>query len=226
VKRHPRADAFAVIFDRYRRAEDFARAYDLAEAHGEEALSGPPEGAARVWWENAYPRAYRALVEQYQALGGNPDGYLYSIMRKESGYDPHDLSYADAQGLLQMIPPTTERVCKALGLDYAPGRLYEPEFNVRTGSWYIGHLLAKFKMQIPIGAGSFNSGPRPVMKWLDQNGDRPVDEFVELVPYMQTREYMKKVTENYARYVYLYGGVVYDQPLAVDKAYVRDDLTY
>jgi soluble lytic murein transglycosylase len=97
---------------------------------------------------------------------------------------------------------------------------------VQTGSWYIGHLLQKFKGQIPIGAGSFNSGPRPVMKWVAQNGDREIDEFVELVPYTQTREYMKKVTENYARYVYLYGGKVYDQPLAVDKAYVRDDLTY
>jgi len=224
--RHPRADAFAVLFDRYHRANNFARAYDLADARGDAALAGPPDGPARVWWENAYPRAYRALVEKYQALGANPDGYLYSIMRKESGFDPHDLSYADAQGLLQMIPATTRRVAAALSLEYAAGRLYEPEFNVQTGSWYIGHLLAKFKGQIPIGAGSFNSGPRPVMKWLDQNGDRSVDEFVELVPYVQTREYMKKVAENYARYVYLYGGVVYDQPLAVDKAYVKDDLTY
>jgi soluble lytic murein transglycosylase len=226
VKRHPRADAWAVVFDRYKRARDFARAYDVAELHGEGALDGPPDGASRVWWENAYPRAYRELVEQYQATGTNPDDYLYSIMRQESGYNPHDLSYADAQGLLQMIPPTTERVAAVLGLEYAPGRLYEPEFNVRTGSWYIGHLLAKFKGQIPIGAGSFNSGPRPVMKWCDQNGDREIDEFVELVPYQQTREYMKRVTQNYARYVFLYGGTVYDQPLAVDKAYVRDDLTY
>src|SRR5207248_8304507 len=129
------AQAFAVLFDRYRRAHDFARAYDVAQLHGEEALGGPPDGGARVWWENAYPRAYRELIEKYQRLGGNPDGYLYSIMRQESGYNPHDLSYADAQGLLQMIPPTTERVCAVLGLPYAPGRLYEPEFNIETGSW-------------------------------------------------------------------------------------------
>ncbi|MBP6839069.1 MAG: hypothetical protein KA190_17360, partial [Kofleriaceae bacterium] len=67
---------------------------------------------------------------------------------------------------------------------------------------------------------------RPVMRWLDQNGDRPIDEFVELVSYVQTREYMKKVTENFARYTYLYGGTVYDQPLVVDKAYRVDDVTY
>ena len=64
------------------------------------------------------------------------------------------------------------------------------------------------------------------MKWLDMYGDREIDEMVELVPYTQTREYMKKVTENFARYRYLYEGVIYDQPLTVDKAYVVDDLTY
>ena len=63
------------------------------------------------------------------------------------------------------------------------------------------------------------------MKWIDQNGDRDIDELVELVPYTQTREYMKKVTENYARYRYLYDHEVYEQPLTVQK-YVVDQLTY
>ena len=132
----------------------------LAVSYSGSALDGPPEGDAERWWENAYPRAYRELVEKYQALGNNPDGYLYSIMRKESGFDPHDLSYADAQGLLQMIPPTTRARGRDARHPYDPGKLYEPEYNIETGSWYIGHLLAKFKTQIPIGAGSFNSGPQ------------------------------------------------------------------
>ena len=226
LKRHAHRDAFAVLFDRYRKAHQFYRPWMIAITHASSALDAPAEGAGRVWWENAYPRAYRELIEEHQALGSNPEGYLYSIMRKESGFNPHDLSYADAQGLLQMIPPTTMHVCKVLGLEYAAGRLYEPAFNVQTGSWYIGHLLQKFKGQIPIGAGSFNSGPRPVMRWLDQNGDRSIDELIELVPYTQTREYMKKVTENYARYRYLYANEIYEQPLTVDKKYVVDQLTY
>ncbi|MEO6777711.1 MAG: transglycosylase SLT domain-containing protein [Kofleriaceae bacterium] len=227
LHRHDRAAAFAMLLDRYRKAGNYNRPWMLAVSYSGSALDGPPEDDARRWWENAYPRAYRDLVEKYQALGDNPEGYLYSIMRKESGFDPHDLSYADAQGLLQMIPPTTQRVAKALGIPYDAGKLYEPAFNIETGSWYIGHLLAKFKTQIPLGAGSFNSGPRPVMKWIDTNGDREIDELVELVPYTQTREYMKKVTENYARYRYLYGHELYEQPLAVDKQhYIVDQLTY
>ena len=226
LRRHDRAAAFAMLLDRYRKAGNFNRPWMLAITHDGGALDGPAVDDARRWWENAFPRAYKDLIENYQKLGDNPEGYLYSIMRKESGYDPHVLSYADAQGLLQMIPATTKRVAKELDLPYDPGRLYEPEYNIRTASWYIGRLLHKFKGQIPLGAGSFNSGPRPVMKWLDQYGDREIDELVELVPFTQTREYMKKVTENYARYRYLYQDEIYDQPLVVDKRYVEDRLTY
>jgi soluble lytic murein transglycosylase len=224
--RHDKAAAFAMLLDRYRKAGNYNRPWMLAVSYSGSALDGPPEDDAKRWWQNAYPRAYRELVEKYQQLGNNPEGYLYSIMRKESGFDPHDLSYADAQGLLQMIPPTTQRVAKSLDIPYDAGKLYEPEFNVKTGSWYIGHLLGKFKTQIPLGAGSFNSGPKPVMKWLETNGDREIDELIELVPYTQTREYMKKVTENYARYRYLYANEIYEQPLTVDKHYVVDQLTY
>jgi soluble lytic murein transglycosylase len=226
IKRHDRAAALATLLDRYRAAGNFNRPWMIAVVHGGRALDGPAKKTARVWWEHAYPRAYQALIEKHQAAGGNPPLYLYSIMRKESGFDPHILSYADAQGLLQMIPATTIRVAKTLGLPYDAGRLYDPEFNVQTGAWYIGTLLSKFKGQIPIGAGSFNSGPRPVMRWCELNGDREIDEFVELVSYTQTREYMKKVTENYARYLYLYEDKVYDQPLAVDKYYRVDDIIY
>jgi soluble lytic murein transglycosylase len=226
LRRHDRGAAFAMLLDRYRKAGNYFRPWMLAVSYSGSALSGPPEGDARRWWENAYPRAYRDLIEKYQALGANPEGYLYSIMRKESGFNPHDLSYADAQGLLQMIPPTTLRVARELKIPYDAGRLYEPAYNIQTGSWYIGRLLQKFKRQVPIGAGSFNCGPRPVMRWLDQNGDRDIDELVELVPYSQTREYMKKVTENFARYQYLYEGKIYEQPLTVDKHYLDDRITY
>lgn len=226
LKRNDHKRAFAMLLDRYRKAGNFNRPWVLADSYQGGALDGPPRDDARRWWENAYPLAFNDLVEKHQALGKNPDHYLLSIMRKESGFDPHVMSYADAQGLLQMIPATTTRVAKELGVPYDPGKLYEPDYNIQLGSWYIGHLLQKFKGQIPFGAGSFNSGPRPVMKWLDQYGDREVDELVELVPFTQTREYMKKVTENYARYRYLYANEIYEQPLVVDRKYLTNQLTY
>jgi soluble lytic murein transglycosylase len=224
--RHPRPAAFAMVLDRYGKAREWNRPWYLAITHGEAALDAPARGRARVWWQHAYPLAYHDLVDKHRAVGQNPPYWLESIMRKESGYDPHVLSYADAYGLLQMIPPTTRRVARALGIPYTNDLLWDPEANIRTGSWYIGRLLAKFKGQAPIGAGAYNSGPSPWMRWLDQWGDRPMDEFIELIPFRQTREYAKKVTENYARYIYLYDDKVYEQPLTVDRTYVVDDLTY
>ena len=227
IKRHSRAAALGALLDRYRKAGNYNRPWELAAAYGgNTAFDAPPRGAARVWWEHALPLAYRDWVEKYRGVGGSPDYYLWAIMRKESGYDPHVHSYADAIGLLQMIPPTTRRVAPALGLSYTDDMLYDPELNIRTGSWYIGRLLQKFKMQIPLGAGSFNSGPRPVMRWLDLYGDRSMDEMVELVAYTNTREYMKKVTEIYARYLYFYRDAVYEQPLSVDRDYVKNELIY
>jgi soluble lytic murein transglycosylase len=228
LKRYPRSrpEVLALLMDRYRKSGTFSRPWMLALVHGERALDMEPTGRARVWWEHAFPLAYREFIERWRHLGENPEFYLYAIMRKESGFDPHTHSYADAQGLLQMIPPTTRRVVRELGLEYSADMLFDPELNVRTGSWYIGRLLLKFKGQIPFGAGSFNCGPGPVMRWMDLNGKRPVDEFVELVSYDQTRNYMRRVTETYARYLYLYKRQVYEQPLEVDAAYLKNDLDY
>lgn len=227
VARYSAARALPVLFDRYRKAGDFNRPYELAEAYGGRALRlSPTNDAVRVWWQHAYPLAYGDWVDKYASLGKNPPFYLYAIMRKESGFNPHDVSYADAIGLMQMIPPTTMRVAAALGLRYTDDLLYDPEVNVKVGAWYIGHLAEKFGGQIPIAAGSYNGGPRPMMKWLDRYGDRPIDEFVELVSFTQTREYMKKVTGIYARYLLLYGNQDYQQPLEMNPKYLRNDINY
>src|SRR5262249_38140623 len=156
---------------------DFHRAYQLAEAHGAAALAAQPEGAGRVFWEAAYPRAYRQLIDKYGPPAGNPDLFLYAIMRKESGFSPHDVSYADARGLLPMIPPTRARVAAAAGWPFYPDELYDPEVNVRLGSIYIGSLFKKFGGQVPLAAGSYNAGPRAMTKWCEQHGKYAADEF-------------------------------------------------
>lgn len=226
LRQHGSARALPALLARYLAAGDFRRPYVLAEGYGRAALGQPPDGDARAWWEHAYPRAYRTEVERHESLGKNPPYYLYAIMRKESGFNPHDVSYADAIGLMQMIPPTTRRVAATLGLTYDDDLLYDPDKNLQVASWYIGQLGQKFRGQIPFAAGSYNGGPRPIMRWLDQYGDRPLDEVVELAAYTQTREYMKKVTAIYARYLALYAGEDYAQPLTVDRAWRTDGPDY
>ncbi|MFO0577185.1 MAG: transglycosylase SLT domain-containing protein [Polyangia bacterium] len=217
--------ALPVLFLLYTRAMSFQRPHFLAEVHGAAALRRDPHGvpAARPYWDAMYPLAYRALIEKYAPSGDNPPRYLYSIMQKESAYNPHDVSYADAIGLLQMIPPTSRRVAPLIGRPYTDDVLYDPEGNIQFGAFYIGRLLKKFKGQVALGGGSFNAGPKAMIRWLGRSGDRTLDEFIELCPYTQTREYMKKLLDIYAHYVYLWDKEEYLPDLRVDKDYLKDD---
>jgi soluble lytic murein transglycosylase len=226
VGRHKAVRALPVLFERYGRLGNYNRPWYLAEIYGGKALKAMPIGPARALWEHAFPRAYRELVEKHQDLGKNPPYYIFSIMKKESGFDAHGVSYADAIGLMQMIPPTTRRVCLAMNIPYTADLLYDPDKNIQVAAWYVGHLLQKFKGQIPLAAGSYNGGPRPMMKWLDKHPDRPMDELVELAAFTQAREYMKKVTSIYAHYLLLYADQDYQQPLTVDARYLRDTINY
>ena len=70
-----------------------------------------------------------------------------------------------------------------------------------------------------LAAGAYNGGVKPMMRWLDRHGRRPFDEFIELITYEQTREYIKRVVGIYARYLYLYKGDTYDLPQSIDATY-------
>lgn len=203
----------------YASLQNFHRAYELAESRNAGALGEAPMGTARVWWQAAYPLAYRGAVEKYGRRAGNPDLFLYAIMRKESGFSPWDVSYADARGLLQMIPPTSARVAREANLDFSADDLFDPDTNIHLGALYIGGLARKFHAQIPLVAGAYNAGPRSMAKWCDQHGTHPMDEFVELIAFTQTREYAKRVVGIYARYRQLYGTSPYTLPLVVDPHY-------
>ncbi|MGZ3438193.1 MAG: transglycosylase SLT domain-containing protein, partial [Polyangia bacterium] len=228
MKRYGAARALPLLFDRYVRGDNFNRPHQLAESYSGGALKLDPnsDANARKWWEIVYPRAYRQYIEKYAPTGENPPYYLYTIMQKESAYNPHDVSYADAIGLLQMIPPTSRRVALRIDAPYTDDVLYDPEGNIRFGAWYIGHLLQKFKGQIALGAGSYNAGPRAMMKWVKAHGARPLDEFIELTPYTQTREYMKKVLDIYSRYLWLYDKQDYLPDNKVDADYIENDIDY
>lgn len=226
LKRLGELGGLRVLLDRYTRYKTFHRAYELSESRNAGALALAPEGSARLWWESAYPRAYRDLVEKLGPPAGNPELFLYAIMRKESGFSPWDTSYADARGLLQMIPPTSTQVAAGLNLEFGPDELYDPEINIRLGATYIGALAKKFKAQIPLVAGAYNAGPKAMAKWCDQHGRFPMDEFVELIAFTQTREYAKRVVAIYTRYRYLYGPKPYALPLNVDAAYAAGGPEY
>jgi soluble lytic murein transglycosylase len=213
----------ALLLQDYPRMRAFHQALHLAENQGTSALVSAPTGPARLFWQAAYPRAFRDMVEPLAAAAGTPDLFVYAVMRKESSFLPHALSPSDARGLLQLIPTTGQEIAKHLGVPLFTDELFDPEVNIRVGAAYLGGLLKGFGGQIALAAGAYNAGSHAMRRWCDQWGSRPLDEFVELVTYDQAREYIKRVLAVYAHYRWLY-----DEPfelsLAVNPHYTNDGI--
>lgn len=137
--------------------------------------------------------------------------FVFSIARQESLFDTSAISSSYAIGLLQLLPSTAQTL--ATRENYGkiePKDLQKPLTNIRFGVKFLADLVKKFDGQVPLAAASYNAGPNRIKKWIENDPDRELDEFIEDIPIFQTRNYVKKVMTNYAVYHYIFYGKVYD----------------
>ena len=142
-----------------------------------------------------------------KSLGKNADpALIHAVIRQESSFDPYAKSPAGAMGLMQLMSGTAKEVAKKLGLKFNQKHLHsQPSLNVRLGQHYLQELLARFDQSIPISLAAYNAGPGNVRKWLIEVGDpRTKDmntiDWIEALPFGQTRDYVFRVMENYNIY--------------------------
>jgi soluble lytic murein transglycosylase len=165
----------------------------------------PANEQHRAMWSEAYPRAFPEYVQRYAAREGLNPYLLWALMTVESAYNPDSVSYADARGLLQVIPKTGGKVAADIGDNrYGPYDLLDPETSIRHGAWYFARLVKKFKGQEPLAIASYNGGPHNIQRWLRHKDHVPLDEFVEEIPFDQARRYTKKVLRFLALFLRLY----------------------
>lgn len=176
----------------------------------------------------AFPAAHAdALFRHGSAYDVDPL-LAMGLMRQESVYRAWALSPVGAIGLMQVMPRTGSRVAALMGdPHYSPEQLEDPSTNLRYGTWYLSRLLDRFGGAFPLAVASYNGGPHNVSSWLRPWGkDIRMDDYVEQIPYPETRDYVKKVSGYYATYVHLYGppGARVAVPLrvTVDDASVID----
>jgi len=160
------------------------------------------------YWKILYPRFHMDQVTAVSGEHGVPPLLTLSIIRQESRFDPDALSYAGAMGLMQLMPATARQVAGELGETYDREALFDGSVNMRYGVYYLSKLLKKFDGNIPLAAASYNGGPHNVGTWLKQKWSDRLDLFVELIPYVQTRNYVRRVTTSLIRYTYLYEGTL------------------
>ncbi|OJV47319.1 MAG: hypothetical protein BGO28_01085 [Alphaproteobacteria bacterium 43-37] len=142
-----------------------------------------------------------------KSLGRDVDPALvHAIIRQESSFDPYATSPAGAMGLMQLMSGTAKEIAKKLGLKFNKKHLHtQPSFNVRLGQHYLKELLGRFDQSVPITLAAYNAGPGNARKWLTEVGDPRTGEmdaidWIEALPFGQTRDYVLRVMENYNIY--------------------------
>jgi soluble lytic murein transglycosylase len=127
---------------------------------------------------------------------------VLSVIRQESAFNPTAQSHAGARGLMQLMPATASNVAKQIRLAYSKGRLTsDPNYNLKLGQTYLIGLLKQFKGSYVLALCAYNAGPHRAKKWIKINGDPrhsdvDVIDWVEKIPFTETRNYVQRVMEN------------------------------
>ncbi len=189
----------------YEGINSYHRSAGIAElSFSKERESGGLEGA-RLLWTSMYPQAFKSNVVGTASRHSVPQEWIWAIMRTESLYKADVISPVGARGLMQLMPLTARNLYKVSG-DPVPDNLdlLNPEANIRLGGQYLARLGQKFSFQLALVAAAYNAGPHRVESWLVSFGHLETDEFVEHIPFLETRNYVKKVVRSHALYRRLY----------------------
>lgn len=154
----------------------------------------------------AFPLKLVEMVKRKAPASGAADPYLVAaVMREESHFNPNAVSPVGAMGLMQIMPSTGRFIAGELGKrGFRLSELLNPDINIELGSWYLGHLLKRFDNDIVLSIAGYNAGPNAAARWA---GSLPaeLDEFIESIPYDETRAYTKRVLKSYMEFIRLSG---------------------
>ncbi|WP_439577372.1 transglycosylase SLT domain-containing protein [Elioraea sp.] len=128
-----------------------------------------------------------------------------ALMRQESNFETNAVSPAGARGLMQLMPATARGMARELGEPSLATRLFEPFANMRLGTAYLAKRLDDFDRAVPLALAAYNAGAHRVRQWLNTNGDPRVGEtdpidWIELIPFNETRNYVMRVIESQTIY--------------------------
>jgi soluble lytic murein transglycosylase len=194
---HP---ALLVLARRFEEVGGYTTTLQILRNHFPEVL----ERGNGDLWRLVYPLRMADHVKGLLSPGG-PDPYLVAaVIREESTYDPQAQSRAGALGLMQLMPATGQRMARRLGVELTdPSQLLDPDLNIRLGASYLGSLLDRFNGDLLYAVAGYNAGPDTVEQWIRKNAGLERDEFIEAIPFPETRLYTKKVLRSYAEYLAL-----------------------
>ncbi len=180
-------------------------------------LRGYGSAGVRLGWQAAarapgeprvlraiFPWPNRAAVEAEAEEFGVDALLLAALVRQESVFDVEALSPAGARGLAQLLPSTAALMARGLDVSFYPDWITVPDLNLHLGAAHLAELLRRFP-RVEAAIAAYNAGPTPVRRWLEQFGNADADRFIELIPYPETRGYVRSLLRNRELYRALYG---------------------
>ena len=152
-----------------------------------------------------YPLAFWQLIQQKAQQRGLDPYLVLALIRQESLFDARARSPAAALGLMQLLQPTAARVAKQIGIAVpTPDMLFDPDVNLALGTQYLKDLLARYSNNRQKAIAAYNAGESAVDRWEKEISTDDIEEFVERIPYVETRGYVKLVLRNQQIYKSLY----------------------
>ncbi|MEK7790365.1 MAG: transglycosylase SLT domain-containing protein, partial [Deltaproteobacteria bacterium] len=159
-----------------------------------------------------YPKQYWDLVQKYAKKFSLDPFLILSIMRQESAFNPNAVSPADAIGLLQMTPYIGKAMAKRLKRKWRKNDLFDPDKNLLYCAFYLSRLMKKFRGNLTFVLASYNANEENAQKWIKRYWTNNVEEFIEEIPYKETRSYVKLIMRNYTNYLFVHEGVFKPSP--------------
>jgi soluble lytic murein transglycosylase len=168
-------------------------------------LSTPFDQMPRRFWELLFPMPYRTDLVRNARLQ-NLDPYIVAaLIRQESEFNPKALSHKNAYGLTQLIPATGRQMARRNGVRrFRTSMLFQPATNLKLGTGYLRSMLDEWGGKWEQTLASYNAGKTHVEEWVTWNSFQEPAEFVETIPFTETREYVQAVLRNAAIYRRLY----------------------
>lgn len=159
------------------------------------------------YWELLFPRPYWDQIKLRSQEQGLDPFMVAALIRQETEFNPGAVSHANAWGLMQLIPSSGKAEAKRLGIKgFNNQMLLNPAINIQLGTSYLKRAIDRFEGQPVYVYAAYNAGDTPVRRWMADNDYRDIAEFVETIPYTETREYVQALMRNRELYRQIYSG--------------------
>jgi len=167
-------------------------------------LSAEGDRLPNAVWRILYPLEFRQMLEGQAARRSLDPALVAALVRQESTFDTEVVSRAGARGLMQIMPATGRRLARASKVRYRRSALHDPATNLSFGTLYLRQMLDRFDGRVELALAAYNAGPNRVIAWTARKPQASPEEFIESIPFTETRNYVKVVLAGREQYRRIY----------------------